>query len=61
MSYAIAKVPTPILNKADFSSVFHPQGIELDHLGLLKALEMIAFPNTLFQVVCKHPTFPYIY
>jgi len=59
--YAVAVLPTPILNRPDFSKVFHPDGVVLDSLGLLKAQEMIAFPKTLFTIIRKHPNEPYIY
>lgn len=57
--YAIAKLPTPVLNRPDFSEVFHPAGVILDSLGLLKSQEMIAFPNTVFEIIQEYP--PYIY
>lgn len=62
--FAIAKYPTPILNRPDFSYVFGecPQGILLEkELNLLKSLEMIAFPGEVFTVIHKHPLIPYIY
>jgi hypothetical protein len=60
--YAIAKFPTPLLNRADFSYVFGgaSQGVLLDKKGLLNSLEMIAFPGQIFTVVQKPSAFPYI-
>lgn len=59
---ALAKYPTPILNRPDFFYVFGgcSQGIFLDRAGLLKPLEMIAFPGEIFTIIQKHPVFPYI-
>ncbi|MCH9630020.1 MAG: hypothetical protein S4CHLAM37_00110 [Chlamydiia bacterium] len=51
--YAIANMPTPILNRSDFSRVFggHDQQILLDEIGLLRPLEMIALEGEVFK--CK--------
>jgi len=56
--YAVATKPTPVLNNPDFKSVFGGEdGVSLQHdkQGLLRALEFIAFTDTVFQVVAIHP------
>jgi len=58
MAYFVAKAPTPVLNKADFSSVFGgAQGsLPFDEVNLVRALEMIAFPETVFEIIEEHPS-----
>lgn len=53
-TYAVASLFTPILNTPDFKDVFgHKDGcsLPLDEQGLLRPIEMIAFPGTRFEVV----------
>jgi len=47
---AIARMPTPLLNCPHFKEIFHTK-LPLDHQGLLKETELIAFPGTKFQVL----------
>lgn len=57
--YVIAVIPTPVLNTTDFASVFGGEsGMEVkrDNQGLIRELEFIALPNTLFKV---HEEIPY--
>lgn len=57
MTYCIANQPTPLLNQADFIEVFGKEKLPLDDKGLLRALEMIAFPGTVFEIIEKLPNF----
>jgi cell wall-associated NlpC family hydrolase len=52
-SYAIAVLPTPVLNTPDIAGVFGgPDGrtLQLDRCGLIRAIEFIALPGTPFRV-----------
>ena len=51
--YAIAKLPTPVLNTPDFSFVFGNKDgktLHLDETGLIREVEFIAFPKTVFTI-----------
>jgi cell wall-associated NlpC family hydrolase len=51
--YAIAKQNTPVLNTKDFTSVFGGKNgntIKLDNQGLIRELEFIAYPKTIFSI-----------
>ena len=51
--YAVALLPTPVLNTPDFAGVFGgPDGqtIQKDSCGLIRALEFIALPGTPFRI-----------
>lgn len=51
--YAIASLPTPVLNTPDFSFVFgntDGKTLHLDDAGLLREVEFIALPETIFTV-----------
>jgi hypothetical protein len=51
--YAIAVLPTPVLNTADFAGVFGgPDGkaLRLDPCGLIRAMEFVALPGTPFRI-----------
>ncbi len=53
LKYVVAVLPTPVLNTTDFGSVFGGQyGTEIkrDEQGLIRELEFVALPNTLFKV-----------
>ena len=53
IKYVVAVLPTPVLNTSDFSSVFGGEsGMEVkrDDQGLIRELEFVALPNTLFKV-----------
>lgn len=52
--YAIAVLNTPVLNTSDFESVFGGADgttVKLDNKGLIREMEFIAFPNTLFEIL----------
>lgn len=52
--YAIAKIFTPVLNTPDFESVFggrHGNKVKLDNKGLIREMEFIAYPNTVFNIL----------
>lgn len=52
--FARAKIPTPILNCADFASVFGGKdgaSLDLDTQGLLRPVETIALPGTKFEIL----------
>lgn len=52
--YAVAEMPTPVLNTPDFQGVFGgPRGTTLkaDSCGQLPALEFVALPKTVFTVI----------
>ena len=45
---------TPVLNTSDYASVFGgPNGnsVKLDSKGLIREMEFIAFPNTVFEIL----------
>ena len=51
--YAIAQIPTPVLNISDFSLVFGGKDgktLPLDNSGLIREVEFIALPKTLFRI-----------
>ena len=51
--YAIAELPTPVLNTPDFSSVFGNKDgktLHLDGSGLIREVEFIALPKTVFKI-----------
>lgn len=56
MAYFIPKVSLPVLNRVDFKSVFGgvTGTLPFDHCNLVRAVEMIAFPGTVFEIVAKH-------
>lgn len=52
--YAVAILNTPVLNTADFESVFggsNGTSVKLDKSGLIREMEFIAFPNTVFEIL----------
>lgn len=52
--YAIAVINTPVLNTDDFESVFGGKGgksVKTDNKGLIREMEFIALPNTVFEVL----------
>ena len=51
--YAIAELPTPVLNTPDFSFVFGSSdgnNPHLDESGLIREVEFVALPTTVFKV-----------
>jgi len=51
--YAIAFLPTPVLNTPDFSFVFGNKNgntLHLDDAGLMREVEFIALPETIFTI-----------
>ncbi len=51
--YARAEIPTPVLNTADFSLAFggaDGKTLALDDQGLIRAVEFIALPGTVFRI-----------
>lgn len=51
--YAIAELPTPVLNTPDFSFVFGNKDgktLHLDDSGLIREIEFIALPKTVFKI-----------
>lgn len=54
MEYAIAKLPTPILNTPLFSDVFRFP-LPLDSQNLLRAVETVALPGTKFRILAENP------
>ncbi len=52
--YAVSIFNTPVLNTSDYSSVFGgARGtlVKLDSKGLIREMEFIAFPNTVFEIL----------
>jgi hypothetical protein len=52
--YAVAILNTPVLNTSDFESVFGGQNgtrVKLDKSGLIREMEFIAYPNTVFEIL----------
>lgn len=52
-NYAVAQFFTPVLNTSDFESVFGgTQGVavKLDNKGLIREMEFVAFPGTVFEI-----------
>lgn len=57
--YAVADIPTPVLNTPDFAGVFGgPDGrtLRTDRCGQLRALEFIALPGTPFRITATLET-----
>ncbi|MBI3211231.1 MAG: hypothetical protein HYZ47_00900, partial [Simkania negevensis] len=50
--YFLSQIPTPIFNQAEISLLFREPEVSslLDPKQLFRPLEMIALPNTLFEV-----------
>jgi hypothetical protein len=51
--YAVARMPTPVLNVPDFSLVFggkRGDALCLDRAGLIREVEFVALPKTVFKV-----------
>lgn len=51
--YAVAKIPTPVLNTPDFAAVFGGKDghtLKTDSCGLIRAMEFIALPGTAFTI-----------
>ena len=53
--YCIANRPAPLLNTPDFQGIFGGETLLLDNQGLLRCLEMIALPETKFQILEELP------
>lgn len=54
--YAVAKIPTPVLNTPDFVSVFGGKDgttLKTDRCGMVRELEFIALPKTVFSIVSE--------
>lgn len=52
--YAVAKEPTPVLNSPDFAAVFggaDGMTIKTDDQGLIREMEFIALPGTVFELL----------
>jgi len=52
--YAVAVLNTPVLNTGDFESVFggtDGTSVKLDNKGLIREMEFIAYPNTVFEIL----------
>lgn len=52
--YAVAVLNTPVLNTSNFKSVFGGTGgttVKLDNKGLIREMEFIALPNTVFEIL----------
>lgn len=52
--YAVAVINTPVLNTDDFESVFggvNGNRVKLDKKGLIREMEFIAFPGTVFEIL----------
>lgn len=52
--YAVAKSFTPVLNTFNFGEVFGGRKgdkVKLDNKGLIREMEFIAYPNTVFNVI----------
>ncbi|MDX1778742.1 MAG: peptidoglycan endopeptidase [Thermodesulfobacteriota bacterium] len=51
--YAIAQLPTPVLNTSDFPFVFGSKDgktLPLDDSGLIREVEFVALPKTVFEI-----------
>jgi cell wall-associated NlpC family hydrolase len=51
--YAVATLPAPVLNTADFESVFggvDGKTLNLDPSGLIREVEFVALPGTVFRI-----------
>lgn len=54
--YAVAKMPTPVLNVSDFQAVFGGNDrttLHANTCGLIKEVEYIAYPGTVFTILKK--------
>lgn len=52
--YAVAVLHTPVLNTSSFESVFggsNGASVKLDSKGLIREMEFIALPNTVFEIL----------
>lgn len=52
--YAIARIFTPVLNTPDFEGVFggsKGNKVKLDNKGLIREMEFVAYPNTVFNIL----------
>jgi len=52
--YAVSTNYTPVLNTSDFQSVFGGKSgnrVKTDNKGLIREMEFIAFPNTVFEIL----------
>lgn len=50
-THLVAIKPTPLYNTPHFINIFGASTLPLDEQGLLRAIEMIAFPKTCFQLI----------
>lgn len=51
--YAVAQLPTPVLNTPDFATVFGGRDgrtLQTDKCGLIRAMEYVALPGTVFTI-----------
>ncbi|WP_243369806.1 peptidoglycan endopeptidase [Geotalea sp. SG265] len=51
--YAVAEIPTPVLNTPNFAAVFggsDGRTLKMDDCGLIRAMEFIALPGTVFTI-----------
>jgi len=56
--YAVAVSYTPVLNTSDYEMVFGGSDggqVKLDDQGLIREMEFIAFPNTVFEIIESIP------
>ncbi|MFZ1320211.1 MAG: peptidoglycan endopeptidase [Ignavibacteria bacterium] len=56
--YAVAISYTPVLNTSDYEMVFggaDGEQVKLDNQGLIREMEFIAFPNTVFEIIESFP------
>lgn len=56
--FVVAVLPTPVLNTSDFHSVFggvSGMDVKRDNQGLIRELEFIALPGTLFRIYEEYP------
>ncbi len=53
LPFFVAKQPTPIFNRADLLALFTVP-LLFDKQHLFRAVEMVAFPDTVFEVVCEY-------
>jgi len=52
--YAVARIPTPVLNTSAFASVFggkDQRTLKTDSCGMTRELEFIALPGTVFSII----------
>lgn len=59
ISYFISTLPTPLLNTRDFKAVFggNNGSLPFDDKKLVRALEMVALPQTSFKVIKRYDPF----